>query len=205
MENTTKCTTIYAALAKAQAKFKTVIKNCHGYGYDYADISSIMDAVRPALNENGLYVYQKVTSTDGTSITCETFIANENGEVISSGPLTINAVAQKGMNQAQALGSAQTYARRYSLSSFLGIASESDDDGNGAGPKNNGDQPQGRTGAPPKSNGEVSIDLINAAEDAVKAGVQAYQDFFSGLSSAAKKELTVSGYHREFKHRLGLA
>ena len=97
MENTTKCTTIYAALAKAQAKFKTVIKNCHGYGYDYADISSIMDAVRPALNENGLYVYQKVTSNDGMSVTCETFIANENGEVISSGPLTINAMAQKGM------------------------------------------------------------------------------------------------------------
>lgn len=205
MENTTKCTTIYAALAKAQAKFKTVIKNCHGYGYDYADISSIMEAVRPALNENGLYVYQKVTSTDGMSVTCETFIANENGEVISSGPLTINAMAQKGMNQAQALGSAQTYARRYSLSSFLGIASESDDDGNGAGPKNTGDQPQGRTGAPPKPNGGVSVDLINAAEDAVKAGVQAYQDFFSGLSSAAKKELTLSGYHREFKHRLGLA
>lgn len=205
MENTTKCTTIYAALAKAQAKFKTVIKNCHGYGYDYADISSIMDAVRPALNENGLYVYQKVTSNDGMSVTCETFIANENGEVISSGPLTINAMAQKGMNQAQALGSAQTYARRYSLSSFLGIASESDDDGNGAGPKNNGDQTQGRTGAPPKPNGGISVDLINAAEDAVKAGVQAYQDFFSSLSSAAKKELTVSGYHREFKHRLGLA
>lgn len=205
MEDTTKCTTIFGALAKAQAKFKTVIKNCHGYGYDYADISSIMDAVRPALNENGLYVYQKVTSTDGMSVTCETFIANENGEVISSGPLTINAMAQKGMNQAQALGSAQTYARRYSLSSFLGIASESDDDGNGAGPKNNGEQVQGRSGTPPKTNGGVSVDLINAAEDAVKAGVQAYQDFFSGLSSAAKKELTVSGYHREFKHRLGLA
>ena len=205
MEDTTKCTTIFGALAKAQAKFKTVIKNCHGYGYDYADISSIMDAVRPALNENGLYVYQKVTSNDGISVTCETFIANENGEIISSGPLTISAMAQKGMNQAQALGSAQTYARRYSLSSFLGIASESDDDGNGAGPKNNGEQVQGRSGTHPKTNGGVSVDLINAAEDAVKAGVQAYQDFFSGLSSAAKKELTVSGYHREFKHRLGLA
>ena len=114
-------------------------------------------------------------------------------------------MAQKGMNQAQALGSAQTYARRYSLSSFLGIASESDDDGNGAGPKNNGEQVQGRSGTPPKTNSGVSVDLVTAAEDAVKAGVQAYQDFFSGLSSAAKRELTVSGYHREFKHRLGLA
>lgn len=202
MENTNNCTTIYGALAKAQAKFKTVVKNCHGYGYDYADISSIMDAVRSALNENGLYVFQKVTSNDGMSVTCETFIANENGEVISSGPLTINAMAQKGMNQAQALGSAQTYARRYSLSSFLGIASESDDDGNGAGPKNNG---QNNKCATPSQNQGPSIDLINAAEDAVKEGVLAYQEFFSQLSATAKKELTVSGYHREFKHRLGLS
>lgn len=104
MEETTKCTTIYGAFAKAQAQFKTVIKNCNGYGYQYADIASIMDAVRQALNDNGLCVFQKVTSTDGMSVTCETFIANENGEVISSGPLTMTAMAQKGMNQAQALG-----------------------------------------------------------------------------------------------------
>ena len=202
MENVVKNTSIYGALAKAQAKFKTIKRNCTGYGYKYADIDSIMDSVRDALNENGLFVFQRVNSTDGMSVTCETFLAHESGEVISSGPLTISAVAQKGMNQAQSLGSAQTYARRYSLSSFLGIASESDDDGNGAGPKNNG---QNNKSAPPSQNQGPSVDLINAAEDAVKEGVQAYQEFFSRLSTAAKKELTVSGYHREFKHRLGLA
>lgn len=58
-------------------------------------------------------------------------------------------LGNRGTNSAQAEGSAETYARRYSLSMVFGIASDVDDDGNAA-PK---DQPkaQQKTQSQPKN------------------------------------------------------
>ena len=94
--------------------------------YSYAPLSEIFDAIRKPLAENGLAISQPMTIIDGKLIV-ETVLSHSSGEWIS-GQILIES--QK--LDPQSIGSALTYARRYSLSALLGIASEEDDDAEGA-------------------------------------------------------------------------
>lgn len=96
------------------------------YSYKYADLHSILDAVRPVLAEHGLSVAQSTVNLDG-KVGVETRIYHTSGHVETFGPLVLPAG-----NNAQGYGSAITYARRYSLTAALGIAPDEDDDGAGA-------------------------------------------------------------------------
>lgn len=124
---------LYAALAKAQAAFKEVKKNKQANYGKYADLTAILDAVRPALNANGCFLYQDVRSVK-EFIGVRTIIAHESGETLESSELFMPTGANGKANAAQAFGSARTYACRYSLSTFLGIAADDDDDGQSAAP-----------------------------------------------------------------------
>lgn len=127
----TKQCALIKALAAAQAEFDTPQKNCVNPAFRsrYADIAAILAAVRPALNKHGLALVQQVDSTpDGVSVS--THLYHVDGGKLSSGVITIPL--DRSRNAAQALGSARTYACRYSLASFLGISAEDDDDGNSA-------------------------------------------------------------------------
>lgn len=115
-----------AALAKARAAFKPVIKDANNpfFKSKYADLAGVLDAVVPALSANGLAVIQ---TTDGTApMVLTTTIAHSSGEFISG---TYPIVPVK--NDPQGVGSAITYARRYTLCAILSVAAE-DDDGNAA-------------------------------------------------------------------------
>jgi len=91
----------------------------------YADISSVWEAARKPLFDNGLSVVQTtLPSQDGAHV--ETTLLHASGEYVS-GELFIPA--QK--KDAHGFGSALTYARRYALMAMLGIAPE-DDDGSAA-------------------------------------------------------------------------
>lgn len=122
------------ALAKAQGAFPTIPKNKTTkvrtktggeYTYSYADLPSILDLTRKPLSENGLSVAQMTVVHDGAMVLL-TRLLHASGEFIeASYPLPINATAQD-------MGSAITYARRYSLCPILGIAADDDDDGKAA-------------------------------------------------------------------------
>ena len=62
-----------------------------------------------------------------SEIGVETLYMHTSGEWIRSGMMTPIADS-KGMNIYQSVGSAITYFRRYSLSAFVGIASDADND-----------------------------------------------------------------------------
>ena len=178
---------IYAALAAAQAEFKPVVKNCvnPAFGSKYADLQSILDATRPALNRHGLFLFQRVTSSkDGVSV--ETCVTHATGGTLSSGVLFIPVVNPK--NPAQAFGSAETYARRYSLSAFLGVNADDDDDGNGA-EMDEQTQLQER----------LASALVDVATEAAHRGMTAYKDFYAALTPAARKALNAAGIHAELK------
>jgi hypothetical protein len=87
----------------------------------YADLASIWDACREPLSKNELAIIQ-IPQCDGI----ETILAHSSGEWIK-GFLKISPAKQ----DAQSIGSALTYARRYALAAMVGIAPE-DDDGNAA-------------------------------------------------------------------------
>ena len=119
---------IAAALVKARRAFGPALKDKTNPAFrsKYADLGACIDAVDDALLANGIALTQE-TSEDSTGVTVETVLVHESGETMRFGKLHVPASKQ----DAQGYGSALTYARRYSVSTALGIAPE-DDDGNAA-------------------------------------------------------------------------
>jgi len=119
---------IASALAKAQMNMGTALKqssNPH-FKSKYADLSSVMDACLPALNEAGIAVIQPTGEDDHGRFVETILIHGESGEQLGC---RVPLIVQK--NDMQGYGSAVTYARRYGLMTMAGIAPE-DDDGNAA-------------------------------------------------------------------------
>ena len=109
-------------------KIKKDGNNPH-FGNSYATIDQIIDEVRPILAKHGLFVIQTPTNEDATEVKMVTRIYHISGQWMESPPLTLKPQRQ----DPQAIGSAVTYARRYSLTSFLALnTGEEDDDGNAA-------------------------------------------------------------------------
>lgn len=138
-------TTLATALAKAQSEMSNAAFNKVNphFKNKYADLAAIRDAVMPALNKHGLALVQMTAIHDG-AMTLVTRILHESGEIIESQyPLPMAARPQE-------LGSALTYARRYSMAAICGIAAEEDDDGNTAeeGAKKSGMAPKPAMRAP---------------------------------------------------------
>lgn len=127
MQRSESISELAAALAKAQAQVKPALKDSTNpfFKSKYADFSSVLDACKDALADNGLAVIQApITDDHGAGV--ETMILHSSGEWISE-RLTLPVSKE----DAQGVGSAITYARRYALEGFLRIERE-DDDGNAA-------------------------------------------------------------------------
>lgn len=114
------------ALVAAQASFPAIKKTKKAVYGKYADLASIMDAIRKPLADNGLSVTQDACGTTGM-VGVTTRIMHTSGQWLESEPLMLPAG-----NDAQKAGAALTYARRYSLTAALGIAADEDDDGKSA-------------------------------------------------------------------------
>jgi len=118
---------IAKALVKAQAKLCNLGKNAEGYGYGYLTLDKLIDETRGVLAECGLVIVQPMGVTDSGQPVVETFLLHESGDFIK-GSYPISAVTMKQCNDAQQMGAAITYGRRYSLAAMLNIA-QADDDG----------------------------------------------------------------------------
>jgi hypothetical protein len=90
----------------------------------YADLQSVIEAIKPALNDAGIVFMQSATPSSDEKLHLVTRMIHESGEWIED-EIVIPVVKQ----DAQGHGSALTYARRYSLASMTGLF-QSDDDGN---------------------------------------------------------------------------
>jgi hypothetical protein len=117
-----------AALSKTQAVVEGAVKGKVNPAFrsKYADLASVWDACREALTENGLSVIQSPGPVADGRMEMTTMLLHASGEWVR-GSLTIPL----GKVDAQAYGSATTYARRYALAAFVGVAPD-DDDGNAA-------------------------------------------------------------------------
>jgi hypothetical protein len=121
------------ALAAAQGEFKPIVKDkavkSSSYSYRYADLATVRDAVTPALTKHGLSVVHTFKPNGGQVQYLETMLMHSSGQCITSS-YQIPATGKQ-----QEIGSAITYARRYSLCAILGVVAEDDDDGNAADQK----------------------------------------------------------------------
>ena len=122
---------LYKAILKAQAKIETVRKNGENphFHSKYATLDEIWETVRKPLNDAGLIVVCDVLNMANERLLTTRLIHAETGEEIyCSFPIMAQNTGP------QAIGSAMTYARRYTLTALLEIVTGdgTDDDGEAA-------------------------------------------------------------------------
>ena len=118
-----------AAMAKAQLKLKAAAKDAVNPAFRsrYADLAAVAEAAKVYASE-GIAIVQEATSNDA-GVSVSTRLLHASGQWLEVGPLTV-PVAKR---DAHGIGSATTYAKRYSLGAAgLIVAGDEDDDGNAA-------------------------------------------------------------------------
>ena len=116
---------LFDRLLSAQSRIGIILKDMTNpfFKSNYADINTIIDMVKPILNEEGLLVLQPLSHVNGKPA-IQTVIMYK-GDAISE-----TTVIPEDPNP-QKMGSSITYFRRYALQSMLCLQA-ADDDGNTA-------------------------------------------------------------------------
>ena len=96
------------------------------YSYNYADINSILEMLKPVLKEHDLCLYQPVTTRDQM-----TYVDTVIADLKSDETIEFPGMAFSTSKDPQAAGSAITYFRRYCLVSLFALQA-GDDDGSHA-------------------------------------------------------------------------
>lgn len=120
---------IGAALAKAQLGIVGAAKDSTNPHFKaaYADLQSVWLSCHTQLNENAIAVVQQTRISESGAVVLVTRLVHASGQWMSS-EYPVAPV----QNTPQGMGSALTYARRYSLMCMAGVAGKDDDDGNAA-------------------------------------------------------------------------
>jgi len=128
MKTSDSLTKIAPALLAAQGAItfaKKDAKNPH-FKSTYADLPAVIDAVKQALNDNLITFLQSGSPAETGHLYITTRLLHASGEWIED---TMPIPLQK--NDAQGIGSAMTYGRRYMLAAMCGLYQD-DDDGHAA-------------------------------------------------------------------------
>jgi hypothetical protein len=129
---------LFTAIAAAQSQMegvKKAAKNPH-FRSRYADLSAVIEASVPPLNDQGIAVLQLPGWDDDIK---HVTLATVLGHGPSGAYLVSTASTPADKSNAQGVGSAITYLRRYSLQAAVALPAE-DDDGNMASQRRGGGQ-----------------------------------------------------------------
>lgn len=154
------------ALLKAQKQMGGAAKGANNpyFKSKYADYGSVLEACKDPLNDNGIIVLQPHVVVDGKNYVKTDLIHADSGETYSS---TTEVRCSK-ENDAQALGSAITYARRFGLESLLAMPRE-DDDGNAASGKKVDTKPSTLTKLAEVKKEEVKAAILSSEQKVLDA------------------------------------
>ncbi|WP_121605355.1 ERF family protein [Virgibacillus sp. Bac332] len=115
---------------KHNSRVKVQTKNGGSYTFDYTDLAGIFEVANKVYKENGISILQNASTKElngNLMISVETMLLHSSGEWVKSEPLQMPCSTSM-----QDMGGQITYMKRYSLSAMLGLATEKDDDANGA-------------------------------------------------------------------------
>lgn len=132
MEMSNEKNEIFKALNNFRTKLKQPKKDKDNpfFRSTYVDLSGVTKAIDEALEDTGLAFFQNpVNSETPNQVGIETIITHSSGQFIEFDPFVVPV---GGKHDAQAFGSAKTYASRYSLATAFGVTDSVDDDGNSA-------------------------------------------------------------------------
>lgn len=127
-------------LTKALAQFRSNLKQPKKdadnpyFNSKYVPLESVIESIDRAMDGTGLSYLQNVSTDEVGRVGIQTILLHESGESFRSEYIYMKPERPN----AQGTGSTITYARRYALSTFFGIASDMDDDGNEATGNRNG-------------------------------------------------------------------
>ena len=155
------------ALLEVQSKVSVVVRDATNPHFKsrYATLENVVAAVRPHCIEQGLIITQAAGIPDSGMVPVETRIIHvKSGQWLKS---TIALPATK--QDAQGVGSAVTYACRYSLMSLFCLP-PADDDGNAAS-NGNGKQPDKST-----AGGMTKMDERTVSDGRQKSASKAKKD-----------------------------
>ncbi len=119
---------IYTAISEIQADPPVLVKDSDGQvgprKYRYLSLNKLMDTILPMLNDRGVILIQTPSFVnDQPALTTELRHIESETYVVD----TMLLMSSDATPQQQ--GSAITYARRYALTSILGLVADEDDDG----------------------------------------------------------------------------
>lgn len=124
---------IFAALMEVQAELKAPKNQHNSFGkYDYRSAEDIIEAVKPMLKENGLFLNMSddiVLIGDRYYVKATVKVVDVvTGESVQTSALAREAAQKKGMDESQVTGTASSYARKYALNGLFAIDDSRDAD-----------------------------------------------------------------------------
>ena len=126
---------IYASLMAVQAELKAPKGQHNSFGkYDYRSAEDIIEAVKPLLKENGLFLNMSddiVLIGDRYYVKATVKVVDVvTGESVQTSALARESAQKKGMDESQVTGTASSYARKYALNGLFAIDDNRDADTN---------------------------------------------------------------------------
>jgi len=128
----------FERVVKAYAEMPETLPETQGQignrKYTYVPLPTILNTIRPILAKHDLAIRQETSSylnekgEEIKTVSVETIVFASDGEIRSK-PISISVHTPIGGSMLQGLGATLTYLRRYSITAFLGLATESDTDG----------------------------------------------------------------------------
>ena len=181
---------VFVALCAAQGEMESVTKSAANGAFKkpdgtisrYANLASVVDAVRPALSKHGLSFYHQIVEclvAPGAAMRTTLSHGESETSICCDVPLIF------AVNTMQGMKSATTYAKRVGLESITGVAPEDDDDGNAA------------VKTKLVEVAEPDAELLELANNAAKQGVLAYRAFYKELKPTHRSQ--ISNRNTEFQ------
>lgn len=171
------------ALIAAQLEFGDIAKTVKGARSNYAPLDSVLDCVRPILNNHGIAVFQ-ATGIVGEWMMVRTSLRHVSGEAIEGEyPVCVLGKAP------QDTGSALTYARRYALLALCGVhPTDEDDDGE------KGAAVAGRAPAPPAGDARIAKTMADTlamceTQDELASWLGAHKENMGKVDARARDSL----------------
>ena len=186
---------LYQALIKSQILFPEIKKNrTVNFGnvrYKYADFDTLIQAVRPILNKNGLFLTQPIKTEENNITFVETKIVHQSGQSISS-KLEIKLPADP-----KQAGAIISYFKRYCLESTLGISTNEDTDATVQEAPKSVDKPKSKsTGAKSSTITEAQRKRLFAIAGEKKLGKEQMEPLLKGFGFDSSKDISKAAYDK---------
>lgn len=164
---------LYSQLVKATNEMSNPKKSANNpfFKSKYATLEDSLNIAKKTLAKYDLGVMQLNITRDNVSCLV-TRIFHKSGQYIEDGGVPLKL---KDPDDAQKLGSAITYARRYGLQAMLGMVGEEDDDGNKAV------QPKSKSNEMPSQTFTMSYDIYDLDGSKLKT-CSKYETYLAEMS-----------------------